>query len=66
MKRLLTIALWATVVLSSCQKENIESEAMIQNSKGVLDLRTRTDTTSNKSLEDQDIHLANQEYSIEQ
>lgn len=66
MKRLLTIALWATVVLSSCQKENIEPEAMIQNSKGVLDLRTRTDTTSNKSLEDQDIHLANQEYSIEQ
>lgn len=66
MKRLLTIALWATVVLSSCQKENIEPEAMIQNSKGVLDLRTRTDTTSNKSLEEQDIHLANQEYSIEQ
>jgi hypothetical protein len=66
MKRLLTIALWATVVLSSCQKENIEPEAMIQNSKGVLDLRTRTDTTSNKSLEEQDIHLANQEYSIEE
>ncbi|WP_254562666.1 hypothetical protein [Dyadobacter diqingensis] len=66
MKNLGISALLAITVLSSCQKENIEPVAMIQNSKGILDVRTATDTTSGKPLEEQDIHLVNQEHFIEE
>ena len=59
-------ALLALVMLSSCQKERIEPVAMIQNSEGTLAVRTATDTTSNKPLVEQDIHLANQEPFIEE
>lgn len=66
MKNLGISSLLAIAMLSSCQKENIEPVAMIQNSKGTLAVRTATDTTSNKPLGEQDVHLANQEHFIEE